>query len=90
METGNFIAQLRDIRGTLKDALLNAENLEYKLVGPVPSQVGEKSPPKPIDSVAQILSDIARLSAALLKSTTRPHEIFGDFAAKDGTADRIA
>ena len=84
METTTFIQQLREIRGTLKETLLNTENFEYKLIGPSPSQVGEKaSAPKPTDCVAQILSDINRLSVALLKATTRPHEIFGDFASKD-------
>jgi hypothetical protein len=81
MDTGNFISQLRDIRSTLKEALLNSENLESKLVGPTPAQVGEKgNSPKPVDSIAQILGDISRLSVALVRSTTRPHEILGDFA----------
>jgi hypothetical protein len=79
----SFISQLREIRGTLKEALLNAENFEYKLIGPSPSQIGEKSNPKPIDCVSQVLGDISRLSQALVKATTRPHEIFGDFAPKD-------
>jgi len=86
----NMIAQLRGVRNTLREAVLNAENLEYKLIGPRPNDAQRGEPPKTADSVAQILGDIERLSLQLLKATTRPHEILGDFAPKDCAEERPA
>jgi len=82
-----FISTLRGIRNTLREAVLNAENLEYKLIGPGPTVAGDKGAPKTIDTVAQVIGDIERLSSQLLKATNRPHEILGDFAPKDVCAE---
>jgi len=75
----NLISQLREIRSNLREALTRAENLEYKLIGPRPADAEQGSAQKTIDSVAQLLHDIDRLSIRLMGATGRPHEILGEF-----------
>lgn len=79
--TQNFIAQLREVRVNLQDALRNADNFEYKLLGPRPSdKASEAQLKQPAESVASLLSDLTRLSQALMKLTARHHEIVGEFS----------
>lgn len=76
--TGNFVARLRDIRANLREALLHADNLEFKLVGPRPSDAKEQAP-KPTESVSSMLSEINALSLTLMRTAQRHHEILGEF-----------
>lgn len=76
----NLIAQLRNVRSNLSEALLHADNLEYKLLGPRPADTKENAP-KPQESVASLLGDLNRLSLALLRMNQRHHEIVGDLTS---------
>ena len=84
MDTGNFISQLRDIRGNLVEAVRMADNFEYKLVGPRPSPETPGGVSKSTaESVATLLSDIAALSLRLPKMLSHQHEIVGEFQPAD-------
>lgn len=79
MDGQNFIAQLREIRSNLQEAIRNADNFEYKLTGPRPADTAKNSSPKPPDCVAVLLNEIGLQSIFLAKLTQRHHEIVGDF-----------
>lgn len=87
METGNFIAQLREIRSSLQEAVRLADNFEYKLLGPRPSGEATLGQAKqPSESVSSLLADISSLSVRLPKMLDHQHEIVGEFAPKDAGA----
>ena len=87
METGNFISQLRDVRGNLIEAVRLADNFEYKLIGPRPAEGLAGAPKQPAESVATLLSDVNSLSLRLAKILTHQHEIVGEFQPKDTCAE---
>jgi len=87
MESGNFISQLREIRSNLQEAVRQADNFEYKLLGPRPAAEGNSAQLKqPTESVSGLLSDIVGLSVRLPKMLDHQHEIIGEFAPKDACA----
>ena len=81
----NFVAQLRDIRGNLVEAVRLADNFEYKLVGPRPTPEGSNSAQlkQGAESVTTLLSEITSLSLRLPKMLSHQHEILGEFSPKD-------
>ena len=84
MDSGNFIAQFREIRSTLQEAVNLADNFEFKLLGPRPS--GENSlaqAKQPTETVSGFLADISALSLRLPKMLSHQHEIIGEFQPKD-------
>lgn len=83
METGNFIAQLREIRSNLQEAVRLADTFEYKLLGPRPAEGNSAQSKQPTESVSGLLADISGLSLRLPTMLDHQHEIIGEFAPKD-------
>jgi hypothetical protein len=79
MDNTSFIAQLREVRSNLTDAILAAADLEIKLIGPRPSDA-QKSAKSDSESVGSLLSEIGALSVQLTKILNHSHEIVGEFA----------
>ena len=90
MDTGNFISQLRDVRANLIEAVRQADNFEFKLVGPRPADGLASAPKQPAESVGTLLSDLNSLSLRLAKMIDHQHEIIGEFAPKDCAAPQPA
>lgn len=80
MNENSFIAQLRDVRSNLQDAMRAADHLENKFVGPRPAESAASTPQKTQESIGSLLSDINGLSVRLTKMLAHQHEIVGDFA----------
>ena len=83
MDSGNFIAQLREIRSNLQEAVRLADTFEYKLLGPRPAEGTATQLKQPTESISGLLGDIADLSLRVPKMLSHQHEIIGEFQPKD-------
>jgi hypothetical protein len=78
----SFIAQLREIRSNLIDAIRTADNLEYKFVGPRPAD-GASTPKPTSESVGSIMAEIGAMSVRLTKMLAHHNEIVGDLGGAE-------